>query len=303
MTDTDEIKLAYDHIIQELLLDKIKPSLGIDFKKAQQAHDSTHQLMLLGANIAENLDNYSFKTNSVYFIYNWELFDQITRSNIEALSTFYNSAFVLLRTVVELLIKGVFYDCLSHKKFREDAKIIEQANTEINLKSFLSARIQKDPNIIDEFEKISMSIFDELDLYLSQRKNVLSTKLMLRQIIDWRMLEGVEDAKNLIYGIYERLSSDVHVSHNNIDIGRRLNTDRELFKKREIMPEYLTEYLELLHTITDICLVVMLNLFREDIQKSNNTKEMLKKKLNEQHFLSLELSRTTNRIKDLVESK
>ena len=101
----DEIKSAYEHIVQKLSLDQIKPSLNIDFEKATKVYDLTHKLMYIGGNVVSELKDYSFKTNSLYFIHNWEIFDQATRSNVEALSTYYNSAFVLLRTIIELLIK------------------------------------------------------------------------------------------------------------------------------------------------------------------------------------------------------
>ena len=205
MKEIDEIKLAYEHIVKELLLDQIKPSLEIDFEKAKNAHDSTHELMFMGGMIVENLKDYSFKTNLLYFIYNWEIFDQATRSNVEALSTYYNSSFVLLRTVVELLIKGVFYDCLAHTKFRNDTKIIEQDKTGKKLKIFLDELIQKSPKISKNFETVSVSIFDELDTHLANKKHNVSTRLMLKQIIDWKMLEGIENPESLVYGIYQKL--------------------------------------------------------------------------------------------------
>lgn len=298
----DKIESAYEHIVQELLLDLIKPSLSVNFEKAVKAHDSTHELMFMTGNIVKKLDNYSFKTNSVYFIYNWELFDQATRSNIEALSTYYNSAFILLRTIIELLIKGVFYDCLAHKKFRDNTKTIEQEKTGNEMKVFLDKLIKNSPNTFQEFEDISVSIFDELNDYLSDRKHIIPTKLMLKQIIDWKMLDGIEEPESLVYGIYQKLSSDVHVSHDNTDIGRRLITNRDLFKKREIMPEYLTEYLELLHTVMDVCLVVLLNMLKDEIQNSEAVREFLRKRLEDDYFSSLELSMTQNRIRVLIEN-
>ena len=149
---------------------------------------------------------------------------------------------------------------------------------------------------------MSVSIFDELDTYLIDKKNVISTRSMLKQIINWGMLDGIENPESLIYGIYQKLSLDVHVSPDNTDIGRRLITNRELFTEREIMPEYFVEYLELLHTIMDICLVVLLNILKENIQDSDNAKEFLKKRLHEDDFISLELSRTQQRIRELVEN-
>lgn len=298
----NKIESAYEHIVQELLLDHIKQSLSIDIEKARKAHDSTHELMFMGGNVVGSLKDYSFKTNSLYFIHNWEIFDQATRSNVEALSTYYNSAFVLLRTIIELLIKGVFYDCLAHEKFRNNAKIIEQDKAGKKLKIFLDELIQTSPNISKNFENVSVSILDELDTYLIDKKNVISTRLMLKQIINWGMLDGIENPESLIYGIYQKLSSDVHASPDNTDIGRRLITNRELFTKREIMPEYFVEYLELLHTIMDVCLVALLNILKERIQDSNNAKEFLKKRLHEDDFASLELSRTQQRIRELVEN-
>ena len=44
-----------------------------------------------------SLKDYSFKTNSLYFIHNWEIFDQATRSNVEALSTYYQFSICIIK--------------------------------------------------------------------------------------------------------------------------------------------------------------------------------------------------------------
>ena len=44
----------------------------------------------------------------------------------EALAGYYNVANIILRSVLELVIYGAFWECLAHKRFRENAEVIRK---------------------------------------------------------------------------------------------------------------------------------------------------------------------------------
>ncbi len=302
----DIIEAALEHTKKELMLPKIRASLEVDFEKARKAHDSIHQFMLIAPKLVptEHLTKpkYSFKRNSAYIIYHWEIFDLAHRSLLEALSTFYNASFILLRATVELIIKGSFFECLAHSKYRENSSIIDKDKAGSNLKRWIREVIKRKPSIAKDFEKISVAIYDKIEPIGLDENYIPSTSKMLKQLIGWGICDGLPNAYNLIYGMYGKLSPNVHVLPDYTDMGRVLVSEEKPFTERKVMSKYLLEYLGMLHTIIDIGMVVTLNILKDNVQNFSEVRDNLTVMLKDQQFLSLGLQYTPKRIETLLKS-
>jgi hypothetical protein len=103
------VQSAYRHTLGELGLENIKPSLKLEFESLQKAHDAIHEFMLLAPLLFPSQADEEFHRKSAFLLpYQETAFDHAHRSLIESLCGYYNVAFVLLRTTLELVIKGAF---------------------------------------------------------------------------------------------------------------------------------------------------------------------------------------------------
>ena len=75
------------------------------------------------------------------------------RSFIEALSGYYNCTYTLLRNCLESAVRGAYYECLAHRKFRNNPNIPE-----------ITRKGRKGIDIEGDLEAISASIFDKLEV-------------------------------------------------------------------------------------------------------------------------------------------
>jgi hypothetical protein len=116
---------AFNHILKEIgILNIIKSLRKGKFKKLQEAHDSIHEFIYLAPICCPKQANWHSK--SAFLTYHWEAFHLAHRAFLEALSGYYNTAYILLRGTLELLLKGAFWECLAHKKFRDKADVIKK---------------------------------------------------------------------------------------------------------------------------------------------------------------------------------
>jgi hypothetical protein len=300
-------KKAFLHTFEELEIPNIIISLQkSDFKKLQQAHDSIHEYLYLPSKLIEIGD--TFYENSAFATYQWETFDQAHSSFIEALSGCYNPANSLLRNTLELVIKGAFWECIAHEKFRENAKVIsEKTGARIEgvkrtLIDWFNDIFEEKASIKEELEKNSIIIFDKISPLFEDEelgRVIPSMKKMIEQLDYWKIFIPIQEAMNYVYGVYKELCKDVHVNPDRTNIGRRLLANRELFEV-EVIPEELNKYAETLLKIIDIGIVVSLNVLVEFIKDVDHTKIWLKERLGT--VRELDLDYTAKRIEEIVES-
>ena len=236
-----------------------------------------------------------FQAKSAFLIYHSEAFDQAHRSLLESLSGYYNAAYTLLRNTLELILKGAFWECMAHKKYRDNAEVIRREkakveNRKISLVDWLNELIKLKPSIENELEKTSAGIYDKISPLFEDetlRKIIPYVKSIVRQLADWKIfdpIQGIIDPVEYVYDFYRELSADVHVAPDKTNIGRRLLAEKELFEVKAI-PDELDKYAEVLHKVMDVGIVVELNIL-EDIVIKN---EELKKWLNERLVVITEL--------------
>ncbi len=284
------IESAYDHIAQELELEKIRPSLEAELDLLVKAHNAVHEYVLLASLFfADEGAQKDWNRKSAFlFAYHSEIFEQAHRSLIEALCAHYNAAFILLRATLELLLKGAFWECLSHKVFREDSQILDADKRGRNLKDRLREHLKQSPNLEGQLELISASIYDVLGSEIEQSDLRVSIETIVRQLDEWGIFDPIPNAVAFIYECaYRRLSADVHVVPDRTDIGRRLDSGTSRAFEREVLPEILREYAKLLHQIMDVAVVVEVNVLR-DLVGENGAREQLMKRLPTLECLGLE---------------
>ena len=259
---------AYSHTLKELQLDNLKESLRLEYSQIQPCHDAIHEFLLLAPTMFPSTE-VSWHSKSIFILYNWEAFGTAHRSIFEALCGYYNAAFMLLRSVLELVLKGTFFECLAHKTFRENSSVLDsdKDNRGKNLKALLYETLQSDPTLADKWEHTPVSLYDAIGLKMDEPKYRLGTKLLLKQLRDWGLLDPIPNVVHSIGKIYQVLSKDVHVLPDRMDVGRiLLHTPEDLFDPKKIYPSQLREYLTLLQAVMDLGIVTVLNLFQDHIQ-------------------------------------
>lgn len=115
---------------------------------------------------------------------------------------------------------------------------------------------------------------------------------MVGQLDDWGMFSPIRDAETSIYkAIYGKLSGDVHVAPDSIDIGRRLIAEIDIFEQT-LLPHVLQEYVVSLHTIMDLSIVVELNVMGNLVDHCEEARTNLEGRLEIIQQLGLEHSLT-----------
>lgn len=200
------------------------------------------------------------------------------RAFIEALAGYYNAGHILLRSTLELLLKGAFWECLAHKEFRENAEILNKEKR--SLLDWFNDKIK--PEVEREFEEISTAIFDKTAPIFEDRelqKLIPDIKTIIAQLDRWGILDPIPKPVEKVYGgIYRELCKEVHVIPDKTDIGRRLLQQKDLFEIT-IMPRELNKFLETLHKIMDVGIVIELNILSDWIERDGEVKARLKERL------------------------
>jgi len=294
---------AIYHTLKELNISNIISSIQIaDFKLLKIAHDSIHEFMYIAPLSCPPTQ--SWLSKSAFLTYHFMVLYQAHRSLLEALAGYYNAANILLRSVLELMLKGALWECLAHKRFRDNANIIEKKaksnvyGSKRSIVDWLNDVIRQNPRIERDLEETSGAIFDKIFPLFDDRelrKLIPRPKIIIEQLHEWGLLDPYNE--NEIYDIYQQLSQEVHVIPDRIDIGRRLLSGRNLFEV-EIIPNELERFLKLLHKIMDIGIVLELNVLSDWIIQNDEVKEKLRERV--PVFRELELRKGLNKLLKLV---
>ena len=298
------IEQAIEHLTSELGLDNTKTSLELLFEKSRKAHDSIHEFILIAPLMLPSTPpgkDASFHRKSAYILYHWEAFDLAHRSFIEAHCAYYNAAFILLRSTLELIIRGAFFECLAHREFREKSDIIDEDQRGTNLKKFILDIIKFAPETGRDFERISASICDKISKIIMNRNFDPSFAVMVKQLSAWGIFDGIDKPSRAVNALYGKLSPDVHALPDQTDVGRvLLYGSGKLFGPREVMPKVLEEFLDILHKVTDIGVLITLNIWKSNILEYDEVREQFGKRVNDPEFITLDLKYATKRIKQLL---
>lgn len=276
------IESACLHVEGEFGIENVRPSLQTEFQNLRRAHDAVHEFMFLAPLLIPSAtgNEFGWQRKSAFLIYQWEAFHHAHRSLCEALCAYYNVAFVLLRVTFELLIKGAFWECLSHKKFRENSQVLDNDKAGGEIKRWLGEIFELAPDVEEGFEQVSASIYDKVGLRIEDRGFRPSIKTIVRQLDRWGIFNPVPEAESRIYaGIYGILSGDVHVAPERTDIGRKLIVETSEIFEQEVRTDTLREYALSLHEVMDLAIVIELNIMGDLIGQYEGSKTKLRKRL------------------------
>lgn len=297
---------ALSHLLEEIELPNMIISLESNFEEIRKAHNCIHEFIYLPHLCLPSKTKVSWHQKSAFLIYHSLAFDQAHRSFLEALSGYYNAGYILLRSVLELLLKGAFWECLAHKKFRDNAEIIkEKASTKIGhsrktILDWLNDVIAQKPSIEKELEEVSAGIFDKIGPIFENSKLrdlIPKPKVIIEQLAAWGILNSIPNPIDNVYKIYDDLSAEVHVIPDKTDIGRRLLSQKDLFEI-DVMPEELNKFMTILHQVVDIGIVIELNVLSDWISWNGKTKAKLKERL--AVIENLELKFSLEKLKSMV---
>jgi hypothetical protein len=294
---------AFRHVLSEFGLENVELSLRMESSVLHRAHDAIHEFMLLAALLAPSetgeRPSWDWQSKSAFLLCQWEVFNHAHRSFCEALCTYYNVAFALLRVTCELLIKGVFWECMSHKGYRDNSAGLDNAGSK--LKQYLAQVFGSSPAVETQLERTSAAIYNILAPVMDDRNFVPSMRAMIQQLDDWGMFDPVPRAETTVYKeIYSKLSADVHVVPDRIDIGRRIISETPDIFEQRVLPEALGEYAATLNRLMDLAVVIELNVMQSLVAEYDESRDNLRKRLDT--LTSLQLEDSATRAKQLVAS-
>jgi len=198
---------------------------------------------------------------------------------------------VLLRTTLELVIKGAFWECMSHDEYRQNSQVLDKDGWGKKIKEWLNEIFKSAPSVEEELERTSASIYDRISPIIERAGFRPNIKTIVRQLGQWGIFNPIPDPTASVYEeIYGRLSADVHVVPDRTDIGKRmLDTQSQIFEQ-EILQNTLGEYTHCLHEVIDLAIVVELNIMRDLIEKYDEAKTSLSERLETLERLGLKYS-------------
>jgi hypothetical protein len=304
IADKSVLEKARFHITKEIGFQNICSSIKLNYEIIQKAHYSIHEFIYLEPLCLPGRTGVSWHPKSAFLTYGWEAFHQAHRSFLEALSGYYNAAYTLLRSTLELLIKGAFWECLAHESFREMATQLQFDKFKGNRKSvndWVNDLIEQEPSVKKDLEKTSAAIFDKMAILFRDSQfrkefvHVPTLSVMIKQLIEWQVVDIPNAYDTLYCKFYTNLSKDVHVVPDATDVGRRLHAQVD-FMEIEVIPDVLTKYMKTLHTLIDIGIVIELNILRDWIELAD--KSRLKERSDTWQDLGLKYS--TGKLKTLI---
>lgn len=283
---------AIPHILREMSLGNIEKSLRMMYQKARRSHNAIHQLMLVGPNLfprqSPHVKTFEWHRNSAFITYHWETFHLAHASFQQALCGCYNAAFILLRASLELLVRGAFFDCLAHKRFRDNSCVLDREQRSTLVKESLLNVIRLDPAIENDLERASIAIYDKLEHVMDDPKFRIPVKTMIEQLSKWNIFQGISNTSNGVWSLYSMLSKDVHVIPDRTDIGKVLiYAPRDLFKTPRLMRRTLSQYLDALTETMDIGIALTINLLRDNVERYEEARQYLRRLTRDPEFRRL----------------
>jgi len=289
----NQIESAIKHISDESGFHHVGPSLKVEFDSLQKAHDAIHEFIYLAPLCFPGDDRHevSWHIRSAFLLYQWEVVDHAHRSYIEALCTYYNVAFILLRTTLELLLKSAFWECLSHKRFRDDSSVLDASSEGKEIKAWLRAVFESSPSVEKELEQVSAGIYDKVGPRIEDPTFRPSVKTLVRQLDEWGIFNSIMNAASVVYeGLYSDLSAHIHAVPDRTDIGRRIASERPDLFEQNIVPVALRDYTVTLHEIMDVAIVIELNILQDLIEGFESARFKLSERLTVMEQLELKHS-------------
>lgn len=218
-----------------------------------------------------------FYEKGAFFVCQYGAGNLALRSLCDAIYGSYTAASILLRSVLELDLKGAFYQCLAEEEYFSNAGILRKKKNGKKLLKFLENLFDYSPNSKLDLERSSIGIFDKLESVIVEREYQVPPSVIFGQLEAWNLFEPIKNPKKAIYEtLYSELSGEVHVMFDRTDLGKFLLKDPESsFKVPKVDPQFLQQYLDNLRDVMDTGVVLTFNTLREYL-KDKKTKNSLR---------------------------
>ena len=216
-----------------------------------------------------------FQRHSAFFIYHVDATFLSRRALREALCSYYGAAGSLLRSACEAVVRGAFWECLAHRRYRDCADIVGEhqrkrkiEGTLRNVLNWLSDVFQAGPHFEGELEKQSGAIFDRISPLFDNRvllPAVPSLKTMVEQLSEWKMFQPMIDPVSEIYEeLYGTLCEDTHLIPGKTMMGRLMVAGKDPSTVFEPSQEEFGRFLVLLGRVAEIGALAVLNVLEDD---------------------------------------
>ncbi len=218
-----------------------------------------------------------YRVSTAFLILIWEATQTMKVSLQNALGFRYSIATLLLRIVLENMIRGAFFDSIAKEQFRNEYNIKDQklrighdGDEKVGFLDVLKREIKSEPALVRHLEQGSAIIFDITNKYqIHQRHYRLIPRVseMVTQLDNWGFTNPIPI--NELRSIYGHLSKSVHSVPSETDLGRGMLHGRNLFEKPALMENELRRYLALLSKVVDIGMVLSFNILGQHLQQDN----------------------------------
>jgi hypothetical protein len=217
----------------------------------------------------------SFDRHSAFCMYHIDATFFSRRALREAVCCYYGAAGGLLRSASEAILRGAFWECLAHKRYRSRAAIAGEPKrkpkiegTRRNVFDWLEERFEVLPQLEAPLEKESGGIFD-IVTPLFENKLLLpavpSLKMMVEQLSAWKIFEPMADPVAEIYGgLYGWLCEDTHLIPGKTMMGRLIVAGKDPSALFEPSQEEFGRFLGLLRRVAEIGALTVLNVLEDD---------------------------------------
>jgi len=211
--------------------------------------------------------------HGAYIIYKTQVDDDMQASFTLAMMGHYSAAETILRTCLELLCRGAFYDGIAKASLRKGCRLIhKRTRNEIDgekrsIWGLFDELLRHDSDLFDRFEENSGGILDKLSPFMDgkpYRTMFPNFRETVEQLSAWGHFRPIADPTDLIYEGYRLLSQPVHGSIGSLDIGRRMMNGENLFELPKVNGPHLEHYLTHFGQLLDVGLVLTLNLMASD---------------------------------------
>ena len=295
-------KGGFNLILETLEIPNIFSSLEErNFEILIKTHTSVYEFMDLAPYLCSKNKDWIPEKSAFLIYYQTQAFHLAHRSFLEALAGYYNAAYILLRSCHESLIRGAFWECLAHKKFRDNARVLEKKKKD--LLGLFNVTFEAAPKIEKKLEENSKTILELMQPILedkARKKLIPDIHTMIEQLAQWEIFDPVPDPVKTIYDFYQEFSADVHIIPDKTDVGRRLLKGKDIIFETSIDPDELSKFSKILHRVIDIGTVIELNILSDWIEHDEKVKNRLKKRMKEIDSLGLKLS--SEKLQSLVKA-
>jgi hypothetical protein len=250
-----------------------------------------------------------FLRHSALLIYHIDATFFSLRALREALCSYYGAAGSLLRNACEAILRGSFWECLAHRRYRDRADVLAEPKrkrridgSRRNVLDWMNDVLQNAPHLEAPLENQSGEIFDRISPLFGDKvlsPAVPSLRTMVEQLSAWRMFEPMSDPVSEIYDdLYWLLCKDTHVIPDMTMMGRLMAVGKDPSPIFEPTQEEFDRFRVHLCRVAEVGALAVLNVLEDDARTDHTLRAKIASKQSIAEGISL--PRVVSRIQTLA---